>query len=143
MLNFNRSFLIRYKLEGGGYQEWYYAPDEHGDPLTYPNAYPNPNALTGDEEPLLIHHMSEEDRLNWREKPLFEETLAPLADFRHIVYNTEEESIGPPGLVTAPSSVASQASRASESMLEGQTPDRFPYCTFQYERKRELQNLLV
>ncbi len=49
----------------------------------------------------------------------------------------------PPGLETATSSVVSQASRASESMLDGQTPDRFPYCSFQYERKQELQNLQV
>ncbi len=64
----------------------------------------------GDEESSLIHHMNEEDWLNWRENPLFEETWALLADFRHIIYDTEEESLGPLGLVTAPSGVVSQAS---------------------------------
>ncbi len=39
VLNFHQSFPIRYELEGGGYQEWYYAPDEHRDPLNYPEAF--------------------------------------------------------------------------------------------------------
>ncbi len=84
----------------------------------------------------MICHMSKEDWLNWRDNLLFEETWALLANFRHIVYDTEDELVplGPPGLEGTPSSVASQASQA-ESMLEGQTPDHFPYCAFQYERK--------
>ncbi len=48
----------------------------------------------------------------------------------------------PPGQGTALSSVASQVSQA-ESAMEGQTPNHFPYCAFQYEWKQELQNPLV
>ncbi len=108
VLTFNPSFPIGYELKGEGYQERYYAPNEHGDPLNYPDAF---RELTGEEESSLIHHMGDEDRLNWRENLLFEETWAPPANFRHIVYDTEEESVDVPlGLETAPSSMASQAS---------------------------------
>ncbi len=78
VLNLHQSFLIRIELKGGGYQEQYYTPNEHGDPLNYPEAF---RKLMGDKESSLIQYMSEEDRLNWRENPLFEETWAPLADF--------------------------------------------------------------
>ncbi len=66
------------ELGEGAYRERYYMPDEHRDPLNYPEAFCEP---MGDEESSLIHHMSTEDQLNWREDPLFEETWALLADF--------------------------------------------------------------
>ncbi len=66
------------ELEGGAYLEQYYKLKEHGDPMNYPNAI---RELTGDKESLLIHHMNENDWLNWRENPLFNETWAQLADF--------------------------------------------------------------
>ncbi len=140
VLTFNWFFPIGHELEGGGYEEQYYTPEEYRTPLLYPDAFWE---LVGEEESSPILHMSEEDQLNWREYPLFEETWAPLAEFRHIIYDTEEESMeGPLGLETTPSSVASQVSQV-ESVLEGQTPNHFPYCAFQYERKRELQNPLI
>ncbi len=140
VLTFNQFFPIGHELEGGGYEEQYYTPKEYGDPLLYPDAFWE---VVGEEEFSPICHMSKEEWLNWRENPMFEETWALLADFRHIVYDTEEESMDVPlGRGTALSSVASQVSRA-ESVMEGQTPDHFPYCAIQYEREQELQNPLV
>ncbi len=37
VLTFNRSFPIGHELKGGGHEEQYYTPEEHGDPLLYPN----------------------------------------------------------------------------------------------------------
>ncbi len=73
-----------------GYQEQYYKPEEHGDPLNYPDAF---HEIMGYEESSLIHHMSEEDWLNWRENPLFDESWAQLSDFQHVMYDTKENQL--------------------------------------------------
>ncbi len=73
MLTFNQSFPIGHELEGGGYEEQYYTPEEYRDPLLYPDAFWE---VVGEEEFSPIRHMSEEDWLSWRENPMFEETWA-------------------------------------------------------------------
>ncbi len=66
----DQTFPIRMDLEGGAYQDQYYDPIEHGDPLNYPDAF---RGLM-DEEPLWIcHNISKEEWAKWRDNPLFQE----------------------------------------------------------------------